>query len=124
MSILKTSRMDLSERLAMHLKLEVALQAEGYDGEPGVLQKVGKRFIRVSGRYFVPEAQQEIVLLGVSHRAAGSRVKVHTTYAGAFEARLIRTGTDFIELMVSRKDEEEDLCILIPFGKIVGIEPL
>lgn len=124
MAFLKTSRMSLQERLALHLKSEVALLAQGYEGEPGVLQKVGKRFIRVGAEYFVPAALQEIVLLGAPRSAAGTQVNVRTFHAGTFRAALIRTGTDFLELLVMREEEEEELTLLIPLTQVIGIERL
>lgn len=122
MSFLKTSRMNLMERLNLHGKSEVALLAEGFAGEPGVLQKAGKRFIQVSGQYFVPSSLQEIVLLGPSHPKGGSQVNLRTRYLGAFPAALIRTGTDFVEIVVSRPEEEEELWVLIPMNQIISIE--
>lgn len=124
MSLLNTVRMNVMERLALHLKKEIALQASGFDGEPGVLHKVGKRFIRVDEHYYVPSAMQEMVLLGVSRKGTGSRVNVRTLYTNVFEAALIRTGLDFIEVAVNRTEEEEELCMLIPLNKVIGIEKL
>jgi len=126
LSWLKTSRMNLMDRLTMHLKAEVPLQAEGFSGEPGVLQKVGKRFIRVNGQYYVPSTLQEIVLLHPNDKAPvkveGEPALIRTTYAGSFQARLVRNGTDFIEIIVFRDGEEEDLTLLIPLNKIISIE--
>jgi hypothetical protein len=110
------------ERLALHLKFEVALQAEGFASEPGVLQKVGKRFIRVSGQYFVPHSLQEIVLLGVPRKTGGSSVSLRTTYMGSFSAVLVKVGSDFVEVLVSREEEEEELWILIPLNQVISIE--
>gem|GEM_PF-3908316 len=122
MSFLKTSRMNLMERLNLHRKSEVALLAEGFAGEPGLLQKVGKRFIQVSGQYFVPYSLQEIVLLGLSSPREGRQVNLRTRYLGAFPAELVRTGTDFIEILVNRQEEEEELWVLIPLNQIISIE--
>jgi hypothetical protein len=124
LSFLQSSRMDLKERLKLHVKFEVALQAEGFASEPGVLQKVGKRFIRVSGQYIVPETMQEIVLLGVPIKVSGEAASVRTTYGGTFEAKLVRTGSDFLELLVARKEEEEELWLLIPLNKVISVEQL
>lgn len=114
------------ERLNMHLKADVALQAEGFSSEPGMLQKVGKRYIRVNGQYYVPSTLQEIVLLNPNGKAPvqieGELILIRTTYAGIFQAGLVRNGTDFIEIVVSREDEEEELSILIPMNKVIGIE--
>ncbi|NOU94604.1 hypothetical protein GC093_15445 [Paenibacillus sp. LMG 31456] len=114
--------MNLMERLALHLKLEVALQAEGFASEPGVLQKVGKRFIRVSGQFIVPHTLQEIVLLGAPPKLRGSKVSLRTTYMGSFSAVLVRAGVDFVEVLVSRQEEEEELVILIPYNHLISIE--
>lgn len=122
MSFLHTTRMDLLERLTLHLKRDIALQAEGFESGAGVLHQVGKRFIRMGERYFVPSSMQEIVLFDIRKKGAGPRVNVRTAYAGPFEAVLLRTGTDFVELRVNRAEEEEELVILIPLSRIVGIE--
>lgn len=122
MSLLNTIRMNIMERLALHLKKEIALQASGFDGEPGVLHMIGKRFIRVGEHYYVPSSMQEIVLLGISRKGTGSRVNVRTLYTNVFEAALIRTGLDFVELAVHRREEEEELSMLIPLNKVIGIE--
>ncbi|MFD0679505.1 MULTISPECIES: hypothetical protein [unclassified Paenibacillus] len=120
----KTSRINLMERLALHLKSEVALQAVGFASEPGVLQKVGKRFIRVSGQFFVPHTLQEIVLLGVPRRTRGTKVSLRTTYMGSFSAVLVKAGVDFAEVIVTRQDEEEELVILIPYNHLISIEQI
>ncbi|MDO3681360.1 hypothetical protein [Paenibacillus ehimensis] len=122
MSFLHTTRMDLLERLTLHLKRDIALQAEGFESGAGVLHQVDKRFIRMGERYFVPSSMQEIVLFDIRKKGAGPRVNVRTAYAGPFEAVLLRTGTDFVELRVNRAEEEEELVILIPLSRIVGIE--
>ncbi|WP_200879278.1 hypothetical protein [Paenibacillus tyrfis] len=122
MSFLHTTRMDLLERLTLHLKRDIALLAEGFESGAGVLNQVGKRFIRVDERYFVPASMQEIVLFDVRKKEEGPRVNVRKAYADIFEADLLRTGTDFVELLVNRAEEEEELVILIPLGRILWIE--
>ncbi|MCP3773154.1 hypothetical protein NLX71_07450 [Paenibacillus sp. MZ04-78.2] len=122
MSFLHSTHMDLLERLTLHLKQDIALQAEDFKSGAGVLNQVGKRFIRMDERYVVPASMQEIVLFDIPKKGAGSRVNVRTTYAGTFEAVLLCTGADFVELRVNRAEEEEELVILIPFSRIVGIE--
>ncbi|MBP1153833.1 hypothetical protein ACVLD2_003435 [Paenibacillus sp. PvR052] len=124
MSLLNSVRMNVMERLALHLKKEISLQAAGFDGEPGVLNNVGKRFIRVDEHYYVPSSMQEIVLLGVPRKGTGTRVNIRTFYADRFEAALICTGQDFVELAVNRPEEEEELCVLVPLNKMIGIETL
>ncbi|MFB0843867.1 hypothetical protein [Paenibacillus oleatilyticus] len=123
MSFLQTTRMDLLERLTLHLKRDIALQAEGFDSGAGVLNEVGKRFIRMGQHYFVPASMQEIILFDIRKKGTGPRVNVRTASAdGTFEAVLVRTGADFVELRVNRAGEEEELVILIPLSRIVGIE--
>jgi hypothetical protein len=114
--------MNLMQRLAQHVKSEVALQAEGFASEPGLLQNVGKRFIRVSGQYFVPGALQEIVLLGVTTKVKTRSINLRTVYMGSFSALLVKTGADYIEVIVSREDEEEELRLLIPMSQVISIE--
>ncbi|WP_235941446.1 hypothetical protein [Paenibacillus puerhi] len=122
MSFLRTNGMTLEERLAQHIGYEVAIQAQGFAGGPGVLQKVGKRFMRVSDQYFVPGGVQEIVLLGLPHKSTGSDARVRTVHTGLFEAKLVRTGLDFVELLVNREGEEEELWMLIPFRQVISLE--
>ena len=124
LSLLNNVRMNIMERLSLHVKKDIALQAAGFDGEPGVLHKVGKRFIKVGDHYYMPAAMQEIVLLGASRKKNGTRVNVRTLYANVFEASLIRTGIDFLELAVNRAEEEEELCLLVPLNKVIGVEML
>jgi hypothetical protein len=119
---IKTSRISLMERLALHTKYEVALQAKEFASEPGVLEKVGKRFVRVSGQYFVPHNLQEIVLLNGPRKSGTTPVSLRTTYMGSFQALLVVVGKDFAEVVVSRPEEEEDIWILIPFHYIISIE--
>jgi hypothetical protein len=112
----------LLHRLALHLQSEVAIQAEGFASEPGLLQNVGKRFIRVSDQYFVPATLQEIVLLGSSTNISTVSIQLRTTYMGSFPALLVRTGIDYVEVIVSREEEEEELRVLIPLGQVISIE--
>lgn len=121
MGIGTTSRMRLTERLARHLHREVALQAEGFESEPGILQHVGKRFIRVNGQYYVPSAMHEIVLLDNAVKGKGTPFQVRTTYGGPFPANVVRAGIDFVEMIVSRQEEEEELVLLIPLNKIISL---
>jgi hypothetical protein len=119
---LQTGRLNLTQRLAQHVKSEIALQAEGFASEPGLLQHVGKRFMRVSGQYFVPGTLQEIVLLGVTTKVKTTQITLRTTYMGGFSALLVKTGTDYIEVIVSRVEEEEKLRVLIPLSRVISIE--
>ncbi|NHN31951.1 hypothetical protein [Paenibacillus agricola] len=119
---LKIISTNLLHRLAVHLQSEVAIQAEGFASEPGLLQHVGKRFIKVSEQYFVPSTLQEIVLLGTSINVSTVPIQLRTIYMGGFPALLVRTGSDYIEVIVSRVDEEEELRVLIPLGQVISIE--
>ncbi|MGF9912449.1 hypothetical protein ABEX47_18715 [Paenibacillus ehimensis] len=114
MSFLHTTRMDLLERLTLHLKRDIALQAEGFESGAGVLHQVDKRFIRMGERYFVPSSMQEIVLFDIRKKGAGPRVNVRTAYAGPFEAVLLRTGTDFVELRVTGPKKRRSWSFLSP----------
>lgn len=115
------------DRLALHLKSDVALQGKDFAGTPGELEKVGKRFIRVNGNHYIPSSLQEIVLLGKAGKQKSSDVPqalIRTTYMGSFIAAFIRNGIDFIEVAASRDGEEEVLAILIPMNKLIGIEAI
>lgn len=74
-SFLHTTRMDLLERLTLHLKRDIALQAEGFESGAGVLHQVDKRFIRMGERYFVPSSMQEIVLFDIRKKGGRSPSK-------------------------------------------------
>jgi hypothetical protein len=119
---LQTGSLNLMQRLAQHVKSEIAIQAAGFTSEPGLLQNTGKRFIRVSGQYFVPGTLQEIILLGIPTKVKTSPIHLRTMYMGRFSARLVRVGTDYIEVIVSREEEEEELRVLIPLNQIISIE--
>jgi hypothetical protein len=119
---LKIIGTSLLHRLALHLQSEVAIQAEGFSSEPGILQHVGKRFIRVSDQYFVPLTLQEIVLLGAGTNVSTVAIQLRSTYMGSFPALLVRTGLDYVEVIVSREEEEEELRVLIPLCHVISIE--
>jgi hypothetical protein len=116
--------MKLMERLAVHLKGDVALEAQGFSSEPGVLQKVGKRFIKVNNQFFVPSTLYEIVLLGTPPKKAGGvSVAVRSTYRGTIHAQLVRTGVDFIEILIPTPKEEDELdWTLIPLRHVISVE--
>jgi hypothetical protein len=122
MSFLRPSSMTLMQRLALQLKQDVALEAEGFSSEPGLLQQVGKRFIKVNNQFFVPSTLQEIVLLSAPTKTSGVQAAVRSTYRGTIHAQLLRTGTDFIELLVPTTGEEEIDWTLIPLNKVISIE--
>lgn len=119
-NVLNQSNMTLRDRLKMHVGFSVAVSARGFTSEPGLLQKVGAQFIRVNGQWFVPAAQNQISLLGFEPTVTGKPVYVRTTYRGSFAAKLVRTGTDFVELLVAGKNSEE--WLLVPVSRIVSLE--
>ncbi|TDF93890.1 hypothetical protein E1757_26120 [Paenibacillus piri] len=114
--------MNLMDRLAQHVKHEVMLQAEGFASEAGMLQKVGKRFIRVSDQYFVPHTLHEIVLLNGPRKQGAASVSLRTTYGGSFSAELVKVGTDFAEVVVSREAARTKQWVLIPLARVISIE--
>ncbi|WP_248928760.1 hypothetical protein [Paenibacillus hamazuiensis] len=120
-SFLKLNQMTLMDRLAHHVGRDVALEGQDFSSGPGTLQSVGKRFIRVNDQYFVPSSLQEIVLLSETSKR-GANVHVHSTYRGAIQAELIRTGIDFLELIIPTTGEEEQDWTLIPLHRIVRME--
>ncbi|TBL78687.1 hypothetical protein [Paenibacillus thalictri] len=121
-SFLKPSRMTLMERLALHVKKDIALEAKDFSSEPGVLQKVGLHFIKVEEQYFIPGSLQEIVLLGTPPKHTGSNVVVRSTYRGNITGKILRTGTDFVELLIPTTEEDERDWVLIPYINVISIE--
>ncbi|MEI7024880.1 hypothetical protein [Paenibacillus sp. y28] len=119
-SILRPTTMTLNDRLAVLGRTQVRLEAVDFASEAGEIQRVGKRFTRVNQQYFVPAAMNQIVLVGPIPQVKTSAVFVRTTFRGAFEARLIRTGKDFVELIAGEPGGEERL--LIPLNKVISVE--
>lgn len=120
---LNQSSMTLKERLKLHTGFSVTLRTAGSAGGTAALEKVGKQFIKVSGRLFVPNALDEIALSGFDPEITGTESLVHTTARGKFKAQLVRTGEDFVELLIKRTNGKSD-WLLIPLNKVVSLEPV
>jgi hypothetical protein len=118
-SYLNQSKITLKERLSLHVGYSVAIQAKGFTGEPGVLQRVGQQFIKVNEQYFIPSKLDQIALLGLESKAIGSLVYIRSLTRGSFSTHLIRTGLDFVEIMTNNTKKE---WLLIPLNKIISIE--
>jgi hypothetical protein len=118
-SYLNQITMTLKERLSLHSGFSVALQAKGFSSEPGLLQKVGSQFIKVNDQFFVPSSLDQISLLGSEPKGSGELVHFRTLIKGSFSAKLIRTGTDFVEIIMNNSNAE---WLLIPLNKIISVE--
>jgi hypothetical protein len=118
-SYLKQINMALKARLLLHCGFSVALQAKGFSSEPGLLQKVGGQFIKVNNQFFVPSSLDQIALLGTETKDSGEIVHFRSIIKGHFSAKLIRTGTDFVEIIMNNANEE---WLLIPLNKIISVE--
>lgn len=122
-AFLNQTNMVLKERLRLHTGFTVALRGEGSISGPAALERVGKQFIRVSGRLFVPHALDEIALSGFEPEIKGAAVLIRTTARGKFQAQLLRTGEDFIEFLIDRANGQKD-WLLVPLNKVISLEPL
>jgi hypothetical protein len=111
--------MTLKERLSLHLGYSLAIQAKGFSSEPGLLQKVGKQFIKVNNQFFVPSTLEQMTLLGIEPKVTGEVVHIRSIFNGTFSARLIRTGSDFIEIIMNN---DSNGWLLVPMNKIISIE--
>ncbi len=118
-SFLNQHKITLQARLSLHVGFSVAIKAKDFTSESGILQKVGKQFMKVDNQFFVPLTLEQITLLGFSPNLTGEAVHIRSTLRGTFSARLVRTGFDFIELFIPTSQRE---WILIPLNKVISIE--
>lgn len=118
-SYLNQHKMTLKERLSLHSGFTIAIQAKGFSSEPGFLQKSGSQFIKVNNQLFVPSVLDQITLFGSKPIGSGQLVHFRSTTKGNFSARLIRTGVDFVEIIMNNTKTE---WALIPLNKIISIE--
>jgi hypothetical protein len=118
-SYLNQNKMTLTERLSLHSGFSVALQAKGFSSEPGLLQKVGRQFIKVNNQYFLPYSLEQISLLGFEPKVSGELVHIRSISKGNFSARLIRTGADFVEVIMNNVNAD---WLLIPLNNIISVE--
>lgn len=119
-SFLRTIDLTLKKRLADHVKFSVRIEAEGFSSEAGVLQSVGRRFMKVNGQYFVPESVNAIILIGAPPTVRKSPILVRSSFEGVFAARLVRVGLDYVELLTD--SEDDPVWSLIPLNKIISLE--
>lgn len=119
-SFLKQTGLTLQQRLKLHTGFLVSVKAGEYASEPGLLEHVGKQFMKLTGQYFVPSSLEEISLLGFAPETKGDATVLRTTTQGTIYAQLVRTGTDFVELLVPREGRQD--WLLIPLSHIVSIE--
>lgn len=122
MSILNQTKMTLKERLSLHVGFSVVLQAKEFTSESGLLQRVGTQFMKINNQYFVPSTMFQISLLGFAPNVSGELVHIRSSTRGSFTARLVRTGSDFIELFVAGSSSAKVDWLLIPLNKIISLE--
>lgn len=114
--------MTLKERLSLHVGFSVVLQAKEFTSESGLLQRVGTQFMKINNQYFVPSTMFQISLLGFAPNVSGELVHIRSSTRGSFTARLVRTGSDFIELFVAGSSSAKVDWLLIPLNKIISLE--
>ncbi len=115
-------KLSLLERLKEHVGGLLSVAAPGFSSEPGRLQRVYRRFFRVSGQHFVADTVNEIVLLQVPTKLKGKKTLVRTTYRAPFSGKLLRIGRDYIEVIEESAFTEQR--VLIPLTRVVSIEPV
>lgn len=112
----------LQQRLASLTGHLAEINAPNTGLEPGRLQRVlPKNFILVQGELFVPASLNSIRIFDVKRPKRTVPVGVRTTFSasGAFDRmRLVRIGSDFIELLGKDKNRSR---ILLPLNKVEGI---
>jgi hypothetical protein len=118
-SYLNQNKMTLRERLSLHSGFSIAIQAKGFSSEPGLHQKVGSQFIKVNNQFFSPYALEQISLLGFKPKVSGELVNIRSITKGNFSAKLIRTGADFVEVIMNNVNAD---WLLIPLNKIISVE--
>lgn len=118
-SYLNQSKITLKDRLSLHIGFTVVIQAKGFSSEPGLLQKVGQQFIKVNDQFFIPSSLDQIALVGIEPKVTGLLVYLRSITKGSISAKLIRTGADFIEIIMNNTNKE---WLLIPLNKIISIE--
>ncbi|WP_025028480.1 hypothetical protein [Caldalkalibacillus mannanilyticus] len=113
-------RISLQQRLRAHIGRRLAISAQDFQSEPGLLQAVGKKFIRVSGQFFVPLSVNQLVLFNTLTRVRTIPVVIRSTFRGTFQAGLREIGEDYIEII--EKNGNQRVRILIPLNKVISIE--
>ncbi|MFC7677973.1 hypothetical protein [Paenibacillus sp. GCM10028914] len=112
----------LQQRLATLKGHLVEINAPNTGLEPGRLEHIYKsNFIKVQGELFVPNSLNSIRVFDTKPPRKSIIVGVRTTFpsGSAFNRiRLVRIGSDFIELMGKGKSPSR---ILFPLNKVEGI---
>ncbi|GAB6929247.1 hypothetical protein JCM10914A_32300 [Paenibacillus sp. JCM 10914] len=118
-------KITLQQRLALLTGHLAEINAPNSGLEPGRIQRVfPNRFIKVQGELFVPLSLNSIRVFNVSPPRRSIPVGIRTTFptGGAFNRiRIVRIGTDFIELLGKDKNRSR---ILLPLNKVEGIFPI
>lgn len=112
----------IRERLRQHVSFPVAIRAEGFASEAGGLQHVGRQFIKVNEVYFHLPALQDISLLGFKPELPGAAVWMRTVARGSFQAKLLQTGADFVEVLVEAGNGSSPEWLIIPLHTVISIE--
>lgn len=123
-NFLNQTGMSLLERLKLHTGFPVAVRSKDLAAEPGGLEHVGKQFMKVNGKFYVPSVLDEIVLLGYYPETKGSPAVIRSVMRGTFRAGFLRTGVDFVELLTGPINGMPGEWLLIPLNRIVSIEPI
>jgi hypothetical protein len=118
-SYLNQNKMTFKERLSFHVGFSVAVQAKGFSSQPGLLQKVGTQFFKINNQYFSSSTVDHISLLGFEPKVTGELVHFRSITKGNFTAKLIRTGFDFVEIIMNNSNADWQL---IPLNKIISLE--
>ncbi|MGG3283092.1 hypothetical protein [Paenibacillus solani] len=125
LQIPRNHELTLQRRLSSLIGHLVEINAPNTGLEPGRLQRVfPKNFIKVNGELFVPQSLNSIRVFDVKPPGKTTVVGVRTTFLtrGAFnQIRLVRIGSDFIELLAKDKNRSR---ILLPLNKVEGIFPV
>ena len=114
------SKLTLLSRLRAHIGRRVTIEAQDFASEAGLLQAVGRKFIKVMGQFFVPSTLQKITLLDIPTNLLTTPVSIRSTYRGTFSAGLVNIGADYIEIIENQEGTRRRL--LIPLNKVISIE--
>ncbi|WP_054956254.1 hypothetical protein [Paenibacillus dakarensis] len=112
----------LQQRLSMFKGHLVEINAPNTGLEPGRLEMVSRsNFIKVNGELFIPSSLNSIRVFDTKPPRQTLLIGVRTVFPSgkAFSRiRLVRIGTDFIELLGKEKHPSR---ILFPLNKVEGI---
>ncbi|KOR88097.1 hypothetical protein [Paenibacillus solani] len=121
----RNHELTLQRRLSSLIGHLVEVNAPNTGLEPGRLQRVfPKNFIKVHGELFVPQSLNSIRVFDVKSPGKTTLVGVRTTFptrAAFNQIRLVKIGSDYIELLAKDKNRSR---ILLPLNKVEGIFPV